>query len=67
MNKAQKITEEDKEKSIFGKEKIEIEIPKHTRIMIISTVSATQHGGFIVNTSSLVEDEISEKIIKEDK
>ena len=61
------IETEEFEKLSFGKEKIKIEIPKFTEVLIATTVSRANDGTTNVNTKTYSNDYIEENNIKEDK
>lgn len=54
------------EKLLFGKEKIKIEIPKHTEVVIVTTISRANNGSQNVSTKTYPSDYIEENKIKED-
>lgn len=67
MMSSRAIETKEFEKLSFGKEKIKIEIPKFTEVLIVTTVSRANNGTTNVNTNSYSSDYIEENKIKEDK
>lgn len=64
------VSKKEIEKLGFGKEYIQLEIPKKTDCLIITTVSKAINGGTNVSTNSFSADEIEEfknKLIKDKK
>lgn len=56
------ISNEEFSKLIFGMEKITIEIPKFTDVLIVTSISKARNGGQNVYTNTYGNDEIQEKL-----
>lgn len=58
--KAEKANLEDFEKSIFGYEKIIIEIPKETHALVVTTVCDIRNGQYCIHSNTYGDKEIKE-------
>lgn len=60
------VSREEIEKNFFGKEKIIIDIPKKTEVLVITTVSRAKDFSQSVITETYGVSEIEKRLIKED-
>lgn len=67
MMSSREIETKEFEKLLFGKEKIKIEIPKRTDVIIVTTISQANDGSTNVDTITYSSDYIEQNRFKEDK